>query len=152
MSLTPSENEAKSIERASPAFQLQEVDSIVAGSDNGRSKIKNEVHQPYLDLPVGDGSDSLLSPNPRVSTVFSDDGFGRQSASLIAQTDHQGLSFRPPVSIPRTWRARLTSSWARNKGLFLITLAQLFGVMMNVTTKFLEMDSIHGAGMQPLQV
>ena len=52
----------------------------------------------------------------------------------------------------RCWRHRLNDFWARNKGLILVTLAQLFGALMSVTTRLLETDGKHGPGMHPFQV
>ena len=50
------------------------------------------------------------------------------------------------------WRHRLNDFWARNKGLILVILAQLFGALMSVTTRLLETDGKHGPGMHPFQV
>ena len=48
----------------------------------------------------------------------------------------------------RAWQASLRVFWLRNKGMFLVLLAQMFGASMNVMTKVLEMES----SMHPFQV
>lgn len=50
------------------------------------------------------------------------------------------------------WQARLYASWLRNAGLFYMLLAQVFGVMMNVTTRLLEIEGNKGKGLHPFQV
>lgn len=53
---------------------------------------------------------------------------------------------------PQGLRARLHSSWVRNKGLFLMLLAQFFGVLMNVSTRILEIEGNSGKGFHPFQI
>jgi hypothetical protein len=50
------------------------------------------------------------------------------------------------------WQARLHATWIRNAGLFYMLLAQVFGVMMNVTTRLLEIEGNKGKGLHPFQV
>jgi len=42
--------------------------------------------------------------------------------------------------------------WDRNKGVIYVLAAQVFGVLMNLTTRLLELEGNHGAGMHPFQV
>lgn len=44
------------------------------------------------------------------------------------------------------------SFYQRNKGLVYVLVAQIFGVLMNVTTRLLEIEGNRGAGMHPFQV
>ncbi|KAF2666400.1 hypothetical protein BT63DRAFT_377242 [Microthyrium microscopicum] len=46
----------------------------------------------------------------------------------------------------------LHSFWGRNKGLVLVLIAQIFGVLMNVTTRLLELEGNNGKGMHPFQI
>lgn len=48
----------------------------------------------------------------------------------------------------KAWLAKLRVLWLRNKGMFLVLLAQMFGASMNVMTKVLEIRS----SMHPFQV
>ncbi|KAK6005565.1 hypothetical protein QM012_007207 [Aureobasidium pullulans] len=50
------------------------------------------------------------------------------------------------------WQAKLHASWVRNAGLFYMLLAQVFGVMMNVTTRLLEIEGNKGKGLHPFQI
>ncbi|KAG9757415.1 hypothetical protein KCU73_g4418, partial [Aureobasidium melanogenum] len=50
------------------------------------------------------------------------------------------------------WQARLHATWIRNAGLFYMLLAQVFGVMMNVTTRLLEIEGNKGKGLHPFQI
>lgn len=43
-----------------------------------------------------------------------------------------------------SFKGRAADFWARNKGLALVLLAQVFGTLMNVTTRLLEMEGNHG--------
>lgn len=48
----------------------------------------------------------------------------------------------------RAWLAKLRVFWLKNKGMFLVLLAQMFGASMNVMTQILEIHS----SMHPFQV
>jgi drug/metabolite transporter (DMT)-like permease len=53
---------------------------------------------------------------------------------------------------PTSLRARIAVFWIRNKGLFLMLLAQFFGTLMNVTTRILEIEGNAGQGLHPMQI
>jgi hypothetical protein len=46
----------------------------------------------------------------------------------------------------------LKAFWHRNRGLGYVLLAQVFGTLMNVTTRLLELEGNNGKGMHPFQV
>ena len=107
----------------------------------------------YLEVPLQSsfrpsfGSLSDISS----STVDSDreEVEDHASRSLV----HGGA--RPPFRSSRpesTLRQRANGAWARNKGLMLVILSQLFGALMGVTTRLLETNGAHGRGMHPFQV
>jgi len=48
--------------------------------------------------------------------------------------------------------SKVSSLYERNKGVFYVLLAQVFGVLMNVTTRILEVKGNNGQGMHPFQV
>lgn len=60
------------------------------------------------------------------------------------------MTLRP--SWTAKWQAKLHAIWVRNAGLFYMLLAQVFGVMMNVTTRLLEIEGNKGKGLHPFQV
>lgn len=114
---------------------------LAAQSCKATSKAK-----PYLDVPLQ--STFTRSPDT-LSDVFTYSADNENERSPSASGSTRLLS-RPLA--PQTWRDKLQECWTTNKGLALVILAQLFGVMMNVTTRLLEMDGSHGSAMHPFQV
>ena len=120
-------------------------------------KPKRGEGEPYLDIP-------FQSAFARASDTFffSDQSACRHSADHESDRRHsRGLNvpshLRSPSPSPapspsKRWNRRLVDFWAKNKGLALVVISQLFGVMMNVTTRLLEMDSHHGPRLHPFQV
>jgi len=54
---------------------------------------------------------------------------------------------------PRTgWRGSFDAFWIRNKGILFVMLGQVFGTLMNVTTRLLEVEGNNGKGMHPFQI
>jgi hypothetical protein len=47
---------------------------------------------------------------------------------------------------------KLAALYERNRGVAYVLLAQVFGVLMNVTTRILEIEGNKGLGMHPFQV
>lgn len=125
-----------------PDLDLETEDPRLAvQSRKATSKAK-----PYLDVPVQPtftrSSDTLSD----IST-YSADNENERSSSVSGSTRLLSRSLAP-----QTWRGKLQEIWTANKGLALVILSQLFGVMMNVTTRLLEMDGSHGSAMHPFQV
>lgn len=50
------------------------------------------------------------------------------------------------------WREKLHAMWIRNLGLVYMLCAQVFGCLMNVTTRLLEVEGNKGKGLHPFQV
>lgn len=119
---------------------------------NSRPKA-DHANQPYLDVPLQSffarSSDTLS----HLSTYSADNENERRTGQLPTLPSHGRLLSTSPAPLPpRTWKETLRLFWARNKGLALVVLAQLFGVMMNVTIRLLEMSGTAGPGMHPFQV
>ncbi|GAB7356896.1 hypothetical protein MBLNU459_g7757t1 [Dothideomycetes sp. NU459] len=53
---------------------------------------------------------------------------------------------------PAGWRNKLHAIWIRNLGLLYMLFAQVFGTLMNVTTRLLEVEGNKGKGLHPFQV
>ncbi|CAI6338181.1 unnamed protein product [Periconia digitata] len=118
-------------------------------------------------LPVKSGGDSLhvvssfsgaiRVPSPDPSLLSVDDGgrWGRNVASLplsrYASRHHVSRSPAPPQR-PRTWKGKVEVFWTKNKGLAMVLFSQLFGTLMNVTTRMLEIEGNDGQGFHPFQV
>ena len=129
---------------------VREDSPLKEGHGNPTDKWSN--HQPYLDVP-------LQSSFARSSATFSDPSAystdnenERPTGRLLNVSPSGRLLSRSPAPSPRTWKQAFRLFWARNKGLTLVMLSQLFGVMMNVTIRLLEMSGTSGPGMHPFQV
>jgi hypothetical protein len=109
-----------------------------------------------FDLALNGGTNrTYLSANPTKDADVSllDPGaFRRLSISTISSMGlhSRGASPHPNARVePRTWKTVLKGFWHRNEGLLLVSFSQLFGSLMNVTTRLLELE---GEGMHPFQV
>lgn len=76
------------------------------------------------------------------------DQLGPRNSDIWLNGGHQALK-SPRIA---AWQAKLRASWLRNAGLVYMLAAQLFGVMMNVTTRLLEIEGNKGKGLHPFQV
>jgi hypothetical protein len=121
-------------------------------------KAETQTHADSSSFKPGDKPEDSLNvvrgairaPSPDPSLISIDDSnnirLGR-NPNYVPGYRHASRSPAPP----RTLRARLQISWVKNKGLVLVLIAQLFGTLMNVTTRMLEMegnDGEHGVGMR----
>jgi hypothetical protein len=111
-----------------------------------------------FDLALNGGTNrTFLSPNASKQvdpSLLDPEAFRRLSVSTISSLGlphSRGVSPYPVPSLPepKTFKNVWKKFWARNRGLFLVSLSQLFGALMNVTTRLLELE---GEGMDPLQV
>ena len=133
-----------------PPDSVLEDSSLKA--DDGNPTAKTRQNQPYLDVPLRSpfltSSDTLSD----VSIYSADNENERRTRHLLTVSPPGRLLSRSHAPLPPSWKERMMLSWASNKGLALVVLAQLFGVMMNVTTRILEMGRSSGPGMHPFQV
>lgn len=131
------------------ASGLERLDAGTSQAVGGKPFLKPADGQ-QLELPT---QSSFTRTSDTISdySIYSADNVNeRQTRRLLAVTGEPRLAARS--STPTTWKGKAVASWARNKGLVLVILSQLFGTMMNVTTRLLEMDGNHGPGMHPFQV
>ena len=91
-----------------------------------------------------------------LSDLAFDDGTGggARDRSLLSishrSAPNQHASKTP--ALPPTFKSRILGGWTSNKGLALVLLAQVFGTLMNVTTRLLEVEGNDGKGMHPFQI
>ncbi|KAI9054178.1 hypothetical protein LZ554_001349 [Drepanopeziza brunnea f. sp. 'monogermtubi'] len=113
-----------------------------------------------LDIALnGDTNRIYLAPNPAKTadaTLLDPEAFPRLSTSTFSSMGRQrSASPYPhdntstPVGTSKTRKDLFWNIWAQNQGLFLVTLSQLFGALMNVATRLLELE---GEGMDPFQI
>ncbi|KAK5688792.1 hypothetical protein LTS10_000770 [Elasticomyces elasticus] len=57
-----------------------------------------------------------------------------------------------PLPPPHGWRGKLRAFYVHNLGLGYMLVAQIFGTMMNVATRTLEVEGNRGKGMHPFQI
>ena len=134
-------------------FPATVLEDQLPKADHGNSAAKTSNHnQPYLDVPLqpafARSSDTLSD----ISTYSADNENERRTGRLLTLSSSGRLLSRSPAPPSQTWKEKLWQFWARNKGLALVVMAQLFGVMMNVTIRLLEMSGTSGPGMHPFQV
>ena len=129
---------------------VREDSPFKAGHSNPTDKMSN--HQPYLDVPLQSAFARVSATFSDLSTYSADNENERRTGRLLTVSSSRRLLSTSPAPSPRTWKQAFRLFWARNKGLSLVMLSQLFGVMMNVTIRLLEMSGTSGPGMHPFQV
>lgn len=119
-----------------PTEQLQEH-RLIAGSSlkpDGKAQDTLRVNRGAIRVPspdpsllsIDDSTNIRLGRNPDCVPLY----HGRQPS-------------RSPAP-PQTLKGRIRASWTANKGLALVLISQLFGTLMNVTTRTLEMEGNNG--------
>lgn len=126
---------------------------LIADDDKPTEQLQKHRLAAESSLKPGDKAEDTLRvtrgairvPSPDPSLLSIDD-----SASIrLGRTPdyvplyHGRQPSRSPVP-PRTLKGRIRASWAANKGLALVLISQLFGTLMNVTTRMLEMEGNNG--------
>jgi len=110
-----------------------------------------------FDLALNIPNYKNLTPMPPTAKgselPLGSEAFRRLSISTTSSFRSQSRTISPlPYDRepwPKTWKVVMQEFWQRNYGLFLVALSQMFGALMNVTTRFLELE---GDGMHPFQV
>lgn len=104
----------------------------------------------YLSAPVAPAS-RPLSPDA-LSNLSTDEFEQLQPSRLVTWPTYNGDPTGPPPPPLTGWRNQAAAYWVRNKGLAYMLLAQVFGVLMNVTTRLLEVEGNKGEGLHPFQI
>ena len=97
-----------------------------------------------LNVTFGGGI-RAASPGPSLLSIDDSNNIrlGRDPYHVPAGSLGRHAS-RSPAPLPQTWRARFALFWTRNKGLAYVLFSQLFGTLMNVTTRTLEVEGNEG--------
>jgi hypothetical protein len=122
-------------------------ESILRGRPTNSKYKGGENPHRYLQAPT---VRSYRTLSPDALSILSTDEYEQlqPSRSLTLSAPEDGHPSEPPIG----WRARLAAAWIRNKGLSYMLLAQVFGVLMNVTTRLLEIEGNKGEGLHPFQI
>lgn len=131
--------------------------SLLSADD---AELTNVASTPKLEgagKPEYEGNGFLSAPLSGPIRPFSPDTLSVLSADEFEQIRPSRRSSQvpvPPQSLgqPQGWRGKLQASWIRNKGLAYMLVAQIFGTLMNVTTRLLEVEGNRGKGMHPFQI
>lgn len=94
--------------------------------------------QPYSDRFAPLQYSFRPSSDDNVSIFSADNENERERGRLLAPPSLRDKSLSPAPPQPRSWRAKGNALWTANKGLLLVLASQLFGALMNVTTRLLE--------------
>lgn len=151
MSLLTSKPEVDG-EREPKSFPASVLEDASLKANHGNSTAKTSNHQPYLDVPLQSSFARSSDTLSDLSTYSADNENERRTGRLLTVSSAGRLLSRSPAPLPKTWRETVRLFWARNKGLALVILAQLFGVMMNVTIRLLEISGQSGPALDPFQV
>lgn len=133
--------------KASEDFQIAMDETSPYQTHDGTKQNESQ----FLEPPQHRAPHRPLSPDT-LSNLSAEEfdqlGPRNDEPSVWLDGGHQALK----PSWTAKWQAKLRASWTRNAGLFYMLLAQVFGVMMNVTTRLLEIEGNKGKGLHPFQV
>ena len=101
--------------------------------------------KPENTLTVNRGAIRVPSPDPSLVSIDDSNNvrIGRTPDRSSIPFYHGRQLSRSP-SPPRGFKGKIQASWTANKGLALVLVSQLFGTLMNVTTRMLEMEGNNG--------
>jgi hypothetical protein len=114
----------------------------ISSVEPGKSEAKSEDQSLSVTFAGG-----IRAPSPAPSFLSIDDAnivrLGRNPNYLPLSDGRRGHASRSPAP-PRGWKGKLWASWYKNKGLALVLISQIFGTLMNVTTRILEREGNNG--------
>ncbi len=129
--------------------------SALPQSSTAKLTVDEDFHSAPSNFGLAlNGGDVFLSPRPPKAaegSLLDPEAFRRLSISTVSSLGRaRSLSPYPNIRLaPSTWRDTWLHFWDKNQGLFYVTFSQLFGALMNVTTRLLELE---GKGMHPFQI
>jgi hypothetical protein len=140
----------------SPYHRILQISSAKPLDDGAEDDLLESLQNipSNFDLALNGSTNRYLSPNPAKSaeaSLVDPEEYRRLSISTVSSmAQSRGVSPYPrTVTQPKTWKTACKKFWSRNQGPFLVSISQLFGALMNVTTRLLELE---GEGMHPFQI
>ncbi|RMY79545.1 hypothetical protein D0864_09066 [Hortaea werneckii] len=126
-----------------------ESNESAASQAEGQSKQKSG--NGFLSAPLS-GPIRPLSPDT-LSNLSTDEYNEIRLGHLPSRhfAGGQSQEARPEIT-PRGWYGKVRALWTRNLGLCYMLIAQVFGTLMNVTTRLLEVEGNNGKGLHPFQI
>ncbi|KAK3314736.1 hypothetical protein B0H66DRAFT_563525 [Apodospora peruviana] len=125
------------------------------GSLKQRLKEDDDDQDDIIDglsmIEEGKTESPFLGPNSVLRSATASP-FSQDGRLLSPVVRFRALSPAPP-QYPQTWKASVIQGssrfWNRNRGVILVACAQLFGALMNLAARLLELE---GEGMHPFQI
>jgi hypothetical protein len=99
-------------------------------------------------LRINRGAIRVSSPNPSLVSIADSNHIRLGRNPDYDPLYHERRVSRSPAPL-RTFKGRSQVFWKSNKGLALVLISQLFGTLMNVTTRMLEMEGNNGRRSSP---
>lgn len=155
MSLPPSSPQVEEDKVSLLSADAQDVTGQNVRNDSIVSKIEapsngEQRNNGFLRTPLVRPIRSL-SPDT-ISNLSADE---YEQIRPVRAESQANAGVRVPSQSPsplRGWRAKLRAFYIRNLGLAYMLAAQIFGTLMNVTTRLLEIEGNRGKGLHPLQI
>lgn len=152
MSLPPprSEPDEDKISLLSAEPENEQPESLsVTPKLEGKQK-PDQQYNGFLSAPLS-GPIRPLSPDTLSNLSVDEYEQIRPGRSPRRELEALRLGSQSPAP-PRGWRGKLRAFYVHNLGLGYMLLAQVFGTLMNVTTRLLEIEGNKGKGMHPFQI
>jgi len=105
-------------------------------------------HRPWRSASV----DSTFSGSDLSELSFGSTEIGSVHDDGLFHTLSNASSTLASIPGPATWRTKAQELWIANYGALLVLLSQMFGCVMNIATRLLEIPGSHGEPMHPFQI
>jgi hypothetical protein len=143
--------------------------SLIVDEDTLTKDETKPFYAEHLNVPRGANTLRISSPDAFSEFSVEENGDRRRGRSGSQRPLGRRDISRSPAPPPKGLTGWCKAFWKRNKGLALVLLAQVFGTLMNVTTRYglkeaikvertdhgnriLELEGNNGKGMHPFQV
>ncbi|QDS76577.1 hypothetical protein FKW77_007055 [Venturia effusa] len=136
------------LEEEKTSLYTVEVDDVKKEEDLKSSYSSDRESQSlHILRDYAGGNVRASSPNA-FSEMSIDDRHSLHATRRGSESRNISSSAAPAVGL----KGKARAFWARNKGLALVLVAQIFGSLMNMTARLLELEGNHGKGFDPFQI
>lgn len=129
MGALPDSKDFEDADKAATSNHFVDSEANTASIPGG-NKLEDSLNVPRATIRTP-------SPDPRTSIHLS-----RPSNYFPDRIDRGYASWS--LAPPQSTKVRIKATWYKNKGLFLVLIAQFFGTLMNITTRMLEIEGNDG--------